>query len=209
MKDDIMTKPSPLSTNSVSLGRLLWVWLLLGGQSFGGGAATLALIRRAVVERYRWVSEEEFTHDWALCQVAPGINLLALTILIGKRVAGPGGIVVSLLGLLLPSVAITILITAFYKEIKDLSVVQAALRGVIPASVGLGLLTAWQMARAPLETSRQEGKASLVLATGLLVASGLVVLLWKPPIALVLLVVGGLGAITKWIHARRMPGETA
>ena len=38
-----------------ALWLFLRVWLSLGLQSFGGGAATLTLIRRAVVERHHWL----------------------------------------------------------------------------------------------------------------------------------------------------------
>ena len=43
--------------------------------------------------------------DYALSQIAPGINLLKLTILTGKRLRGRSGLIVSLLGLLVPSAA--------------------------------------------------------------------------------------------------------
>ena len=81
-----------------SLWLFLWIWLSLGSQSFGGGTATLALIRREVVERREWMDDSEFVRDWALCQIAPGINLLGLTILIGRRLRGFPGVVLAQLG---------------------------------------------------------------------------------------------------------------
>src|SRR5579872_5446806 len=91
---------------------ILRVWLAVGIQSFGGGAATLALMRRAVVDQHHWLTDELFTRDWAICQVTPGINLIAITILIGRRIASARGILLALIGLLFPSVSITILLTA-------------------------------------------------------------------------------------------------
>src|SRR4051812_17220439 len=96
--------PEEEQSQHISLLRLAWIWFLIGLQSFGGGSATLFLIRRAAVEQYQWVSPEDFTRDWALVQAAPGINLLCITILIGHRVAGFLGGLASLLGLMLPSV---------------------------------------------------------------------------------------------------------
>ena len=86
--------------------------VIFGLQSFGGGNATFALIRQTFVERQRWIEAEEFNRLFALVQIAPGINLLALTILIGKRLLGGRGILLSLFGLLLPSVGMTTLLTA-------------------------------------------------------------------------------------------------
>src|SRR5579862_3418915 len=120
--------------------RFFSIWLSLGMQSFGGGVATFALIREAAVMRYSWVSEEEFTREWAMVLLVPGINLLALTILIGKRARGTTGIFLAMAGLLLPSVVMTALITAAYTHIRDVKQVQAALRGAVPAIVALGLL---------------------------------------------------------------------
>ncbi len=170
----------------------LRVWLALGLQSFGGGMATLALIRRSAVEQEQWVAEEEFTRFWSLVQLAPGINLLALTVLIGRKVGGGLGICLALLGLLLPSVGITVVLTVCYTRIQHAPIVHTVLSGVIPAIVGLGLVTAWQIARPPLEQSRRAGRSSTVLSLGLLVASILVDRLGHVP---VLVIIGGAGGI--------------
>src|SRR5690349_20786063 len=135
---------------------LFRIWTGIGLQSFGGGSATLALIRREAVEQNSWLTSAEFTRYWGICQIAPGINILGITILIGWRVAGALGATAALFGLLLPSVSITIALTAFYASIRDLPVIQSALRGVVPATCGLGLQMAWRMARPPIEESQRE-----------------------------------------------------
>lgn len=187
-----------------SLARLLWIWLGLGVQSFGGGAATLYLIRRAVVEQHHWVSDEEFARDWAICQLTPGINLLGLTILTGWRLARWSGAVIALTGLLLPSVSITILLTAIYASVRELTVVQAALHGVIPATVGLGLLLAFQMTQSPLQKSKHEGVGSVLLSCALLAGSSLAVGLWHLPVLAVLFGAAGLCAIFHWGWSGRL-----
>lgn len=199
MTSTTIPSQNPLPTPRAVLG----VWLLLGLQSFGGGGATLVLIRREIVERRGWMTDAEFVRDWALCQVTPGINLLALTILIGRRLAGGMGICAALLGLLVPSVAITVALAACYGHFRDLRVVQAAVRGVIPATVGLGLLTAFQMLRPLLAVARREGKGSLVWAATALVGSGLVMALGQPPVLAVLCGVGGMGALLHWARDAR------
>lgn len=187
--------------------RLLHVWLLLGMQSFGGGAATLALMHRAMVEEQRWVSEADFSRDWALVQIAPGINLLALTILLGRRVAGKRGVALALFGLLLPSVSLTILLTAGFAHVQHSTLVQGALRGVLPATVGVGLLTAIQMARALLQESRKEGSRSLAWSSVLLVGSAATSFLWHGPILAILLGAGALCAIGRASFLRGTKAE--
>jgi chromate transporter len=196
------TPPLPVADpERPSLWLLLWIWFLLGLQSFGGGMATLYLIRRATVERYRWLTAAEFTRDWALCQAAPGINLLCMTILIGRQVAGLVGAVVALVGLLLPSVTITILMIALYADLRNLPVVQAALHGVVPATVGMGLLLTTNMARPLLAASHRESRSSLVVSVLILVGSALAVVIWEAPVILVLISAGTLGALTVWRQA--------
>src|ERR1700712_3523968 len=109
----------------LSAWRQFNIWLNVGLQSFGGGAATLYLIRREAVERHHWVSDEEYTRYWGICQIAPGINILGLVILIGWQVAGAAGAALALGGLLLPSAAITIMLTALYSRIEAVPLVQA------------------------------------------------------------------------------------
>ena len=177
---------------------LFRVWLSLGLQSFGGGAATLALIRRAAVETHGWVTEAEFARFWSLVQIAPGINLLALTILIGRRTGGAKGIALALAGLLLPSAAVTAALTASYQRVQDTPLVRDALHGIIPATVGLGLLTAWQIARPALLQSRREGRGNLLVSLALLIASAAVMLWLHPPVLVILLGAGALGAAWEW-----------
>ena len=186
-----------------SAWRQLRIWLNIGLQSFGGGAATLYLIRREAVERHGWLSDEEYTRYWGICQIAPGINILGLVILIGSQVSGAVGVAAALAGLLLPSAAITILLTAMYSRIEQVPLVQAALRGVVPATVGLGLLLAVGMLRPLHSASRKEGRASLVVTWALLCGSVLVVALTSAPVVAVLWGTGGLAALANWQRVAR------
>jgi chromate transporter len=181
-----------------SLWRLGWIWFMLGLQSFGGGTATLFLIRRTAVERYGWLSAEQFTQDWALVQAAPGINLLCMTILVGRRVAGLAGALTALVGLLLPSVTITIVMTALYADLRDSAVIQAALRGVVPATVGLGFVLTVRMAGPLLAAGWREGWASLLVQLLILAGSAAAILLWHLPVVLVLCVAGALSGLNLW-----------
>ena len=186
---------------AAALGTVLRVWLTLSVQSFGGGVATLALIRRAAVDEQGWVTEAEFGHLWGLVQLAPGINLVALTVLIGRRAAGGWGIAAALAGLLLPSVALTVLMTAAYARVQHLLWVQAALRGIVPAVVGLGLVTAWQIAGPLLTASRRRGRVFFALSL-LVVGGSILASACHLPVLLILGGGGLLLAAASWRRAR-------
>lgn len=200
--------PTPLTaqpseeSHPPSLRRLLYAWLSLSMQSFGGGSTTLALIQRTAVQQERWLSETDFNRYWAICQIAPGINLLCITILLGRRVAGLPGILVSLFGLLLPSVSITILMTACYARFQNHPLLKAALHGVIPACVGLGFWTSWKMLEQWIVQGKREGVGSLFVML-LLFGMGVVGMVkGLASVVVILLACGVVGAVACTLLAR-------
>jgi chromate transporter len=188
----------PVSPPAPSLMGLFRVWALIGLGSFGGGASTFTLIRRAFVQQSDWLTNEEFIRYNGLCQLTPGINLLGLAILIGRRLCGGWGVPISLVGLIFPSAAVTVLMTIGYAHIRDSEAVKAALRGLIPTSIGLGLLSAAQTLLPMLKSSRIEGRVSFVFSCVILFASGMAILLWHWPVIAILLSAGLSNALVKW-----------
>ncbi len=185
---------------------LLRLWSRIGLQSFGGGAPTLFLIRREFVDKRDWIGDEEFGRYWNLCIMTPGINLIALTILIGRKLGGTRGIVVSLAGLLLPSATITCLLTVGFKTVQNLPAVQAILRGVVPATAGIMLLVGLKFAEPLLKLGRKEGFIKLTASIIIIIASALVVILLKLTVVLVLLCAALLGIAL--FTVRQTPIET-
>ncbi len=178
-----------------STWQLFRVWAGVGLQSFGGGASTTFLIQRAFIEKHRWLSIEEFMHLWSLCLLTPGINLIALTVLIGKKLGGTRGIVASLAGMLLPSAAITCLLAALFKQIEHVAAVQAVLRGVIPATGGIMLLVGLNFALPLIRRGYKEGILYLLGSGITMIACALAVILLKLPVVIVVLGAVFLGAL--------------
>jgi chromate transporter len=116
---------------------LLKIFIAVGTQSVGGGTSTLLLLRRFLVERERRLSEREFNEAWALCQLSPGIHLVALAGLIGQRIAGWRGVIVAVSGMMVPAAIITAAMTAAYGLIANEPLAEAALAGMAPATGGM------------------------------------------------------------------------
>ena len=173
-------------------------------QSFGGGTATLALIRREFVDRERWLSEEQFLRDWSLCQLAPGINLIAQAVLIGNRLRGWPGVAISLAGLLLPSFAITVALTALYAQFIHSAVVGRAMNGLVPAVAAVGLATALSMGKPIYLMLRTTGGLKLVFYGALFAAAIAATWVWRLPTIAVVLGGGAAGAVfnTAWERRR-------
>jgi chromate transporter len=174
---------------------LFRVWVSIGLQSFGGGASTQFLIQRIFIEKYRWLSMEEYTYLWNLCVLTPGINLIAFTVLIGKKLGGAWGIVISLAGMLLPSAAITCALTATFQLVEHIAAVQAVLRGVIPATGGIMLLVGLNYARPLTRRGVKEGVFFLLVSGVIIAACALAVILLKLSVIVVVLAAALLGLI--------------
>lgn len=155
----------------VTLRELFRAWLVIGTQSVGGGASTLYLMRRELVERRAWLTHREFLEEWALCKLSLGINLVALTGLVGSRLAGAPGVLVSLVALMVPSGVITAAMTAGYAVVRDEAIVRAALAGAGPVTVGMTIGISFTFAR---QAVRRGWRGSIDWAWGLVaVGAGL------------------------------------
>jgi len=185
----MQTKPK------AGLWPLLRIWMSIGLQSFGGGASTTLLIQRAFIEKHKWLSMEEFTYLWNLCILTPGINLIALTVLIGRKLGGVGGIVVSLAGMLLPSATITCLITVVFASVQHVHLVQAILRGVVPATGGIMLLVGLNFALPLIRRGYREGILYLLMYCIFIIVCALAVILLRLSVIIVVLSAATLGAI--------------
>jgi len=175
--------------------RLFRIWASIGLQSFGGGASTTLLIQRAFIEKHTWLSMEEFAHLWNLCILTPGINLVALTVLIGKKLGGTWGIVVSLAGMLLPSATITCLLAALFLQIEHIAAVQAIFRGVISATGGIMLVVGLNFALPLIRKGYKEGYIYLLVSSVLLIACALAVIFLKLSVIIVILAAASLGTL--------------
>ena len=173
--------------SSVSPLSLFLVWLRVGAFAFGGGNVALESIRREFVDRRAWTTEDAFARNWALCQASPGINLLGMTVLMGRELGGMRGAVLSLLGMARPSAAVTVALAAGFGAAKDDPAVRAAMRGVVPATAGLGLASVVR-AGLPLLRAGWARNRPVRMATALLPALGLIGLFacGLSPIALLL-----------------------
>lgn len=200
------TPPQP------TLWKLFFTWLLMGIQSFGGGTSTFILMHEACIKN-GWLSEEEFVRDWALAQIAPGINLSKLTILIGHRLRGWPGLLVTTAGLLAPSALVTILMTAGFTVIRNQPVVQAAMRGILPATIGLSLAMGVKMGQPVLAKSYKEGPWRLGATLAIVTTAALLLALANLSPVLVLLLAGVAGVFglhftpIKVTYPENLPGN--
>lgn len=126
--------------------QLLYVYLKIGILGFGGGYAMLSLIQADVVDRYGWISLQEFTDIVAISQMTPGPIGINSATYIGYTAIHNAGYspVMSILGsclttfaVCLPSFLLVLFISYSFTKFKDNKYVAAAFLGLRPVTVGL------------------------------------------------------------------------
>src|SRR5688500_2304276 len=84
------------------------LFLAFAGLTLHSVGGVLFWIRRLVVERNRWLAEQEFVELVALAQLLPGVNGINLAVLIGFRFSGLAGAAAALAGFLGPPILIVV-----------------------------------------------------------------------------------------------------
>lgn len=109
----------------------------IGLFTIGGGYAMIPIIEADVVEKYKWVSKEEFLDLMAIAQSCPGIFAVNMSIFIGYKLKGVKGSVICSLGTILPSFLIILAVALFFQQFRDNETVQSIFKGIRPAVVAL------------------------------------------------------------------------
>lgn len=126
--------------------QLLYVYLKIGILGFGGGYAMLSLIQADVVDRYQWISLQEFTDIVAISQMTPGpIGINSATYIGYTAIHNAGysesiailGSVVATAAVCLPSFLLVLLISFYFTKFRNNKYVAAAFTGLRPVTVGL------------------------------------------------------------------------
>ena len=110
--------------------KLFWSTFTLSAFTFGGGYVIIPLMRKRFVEQYHWIEEEEMLDLTAIAQSSPGAIAVNASILIGYRLAGIPGAMLTILGTVLPPLIILSIISLFYQAFRDSKAVSAVMKGM-------------------------------------------------------------------------------
>ena len=119
----------------------------IGAFTIGGGYAMIPLMKREVVTRRGWLSEEAFLDVLALSQAMPGVFAVNMATMVGYRLRGLCGSVVSIVGNIMMPVLFILLIAVFFRQFKDNPVVESIFMGIRPAVVALIAVPVFTLAK--------------------------------------------------------------
>lgn len=112
------------------LWKLLLSTLYISAFTFGGGFVIITFMKRKFVDELHWIDENEMLDLAALAQSSPGAIAVNAAILVGWRVGGAIGMIVAVIGTILPPILILTVISFFYAAFASNRYVAAVLKGM-------------------------------------------------------------------------------
>ena len=109
----------------------------LGVIGFGGPAAHIALMRREVVERRHWLTDQQMVDLVGVTNLLPGPNSTEMTMHVGRLRAGGLGLVVAGLAFILPAAAIVLALAWAYVSYGSTPTGEALLYGIKPVVIAI------------------------------------------------------------------------
>jgi chromate transporter len=128
------------------------VFLKLGTIGFGGPAGHVALMRREVIEKRRWLDENRFLELFGASNLIPGPSSTELGMMLGYEHAGWPGLVVSGVCFIVPAVGIVLALAWAYVRFGSLPQTGWLLYGVEPVIVAVVADALWQLGRRALRS---------------------------------------------------------
>lgn len=129
---------------------LYWAFFRIGGLTFGGGLSMLPMLKYELVEKKKWVSEEQLLDCYAVGQCTPGIIAVNTATYVGYLKKGLAGAIWGTAGMISPSILIITTLCLFLNNFMDNVWVQHALMGIKGVVCALMLNTVISLAKKSL-----------------------------------------------------------
>lgn len=174
--------------------------LKLSACTFGGGFVIIPLMRKRFVEELGWIEEQEMLDLTAIAQSSPGAIAVNASILVGYHVAGVPGALMTVLGTVLPPLAIISVISLFYQAFRDNAIVNMAMAGMLCGVAAVIFDVVINMAKTVFQRKT-------IMPVLVFLGSFIAVRFLGVNIIIVILVCGVTGALETWRREKALKGE--
>ncbi|HHZ18878.1 MAG TPA: chromate transporter [Acholeplasmataceae bacterium] len=94
-------------------------FLKIGAFTFGGGYAMIPLIQHEIVEKKKWLTDEEMVDMLAIAESTPGVIAVNSATFVGYKIGGFLGAALATLAVVLPAFTVITLIALFFENFMD------------------------------------------------------------------------------------------
>ena len=126
--------------------------LYLSAFTFGGGYVIVSLLKERFVDQLHYIDEKEMLDLVAIAQSAPGAIAVNGAIVLGYKMAGILGIIVCVIGTIIPPIIIISVIAYFYKIFITNKIISAMLLGM---RSGIGAIIVSDMALSVMDEHKE------------------------------------------------------
>jgi chromate transporter len=124
-------------TKPVTFWEAFWFWVKLGFINFGGPAGQIAIMHRELVEKKRWVSEQQYLRTLNFCMLLPGPEAQQVATYIGWRLHGTLGGIVAGSFFIIPSIFVLLLLSYLAVAYSNVPAITGLLYGVQPVVIAI------------------------------------------------------------------------
>ena len=132
---------------------LFCIFLKAGTFTFAGGLAMLPVIENDIVNKYKFMSKDEFMEYATLSQTLPGVIAVNCACFVGRSCAGTAGMLAASFGAVLPAFVLMIAASAALLAVGQNGAVAGAFRGIRTASAALILSAAFSLGKHNLKNT--------------------------------------------------------
>lgn len=147
-----MTDRREAASNRNRLREVAILFLKLGLIAFGGPAAHIALMRQEVVERRRWLNEQQFLDLLGASNLIPGPTSTELAIYLGYTRAGAAGLLLAGVLFILPAMLLVLAFAWAYTEYGAMPQAGALLYGIKPVIIAVIVQAIYSLLRTAIQT---------------------------------------------------------
>lgn len=168
----------------------------LSAFTFGGGFVIIPLMKKKFVDDLQWIEEDEMLNLASIAQSSPGAVAVNASILLGYRVAGVLGAMITILGTILPPLIIISVISLFYTAFRENIVVNAVLKGM---QAGIAAV----IADVVLNLGRNVVRGKDIVSTLVMIGAFVATFFLKINVMYIILVCGCIGAAKILIQTKK------
>ena len=168
----------------------------LSAFTFGGGFVIVPLMKKKFSDELHWIEEKEILDLTAIAQSSPGPIAVNAAALIGHRLGGLPGALISILAAILPPLIIISVIASAYAAFRDNAIVGACLKGMQSGVAAVILDVVLSMGEKIVKTGS-------VLRMLIMAGAFIAVFFFEVNVILIIAAAALIGVITVLMNARR------